>query len=183
MKEDATYAKYFFIGQELVANNIHEYVPDPFKILIIKSALALSPIIFVADVNCDGYQPAKDTVVLFCHYNDVIMSAMASQITNLTIVYSTVYSGADQRKHQSSASLTFVGGPMNSTHKGPVARKMFPIYDVIMLTIVTPHSWMNTCTNINHCDKMQCPITCWLVLWKHKRRFKILKQYWFLSYV
>ena len=42
------------------------------------------------------------------HYNDVIMGALASQITSLTIVYSTVYSGADQRKHQSSASLAFV---------------------------------------------------------------------------
>ena len=44
------------------------------------------------------------------HYSEVIMSAMASQITSLTIVYSTVYSGADQRKQQSSASLTFVRG-------------------------------------------------------------------------
>ena len=42
------------------------------------------------------------------HYNDDIMIAMASQITSLTIVYSTFYSGADQRKHQSSASLAFV---------------------------------------------------------------------------
>ena len=53
------------------------------------------------------------------HYNDVIMSAMASQITSLTIVYSTVYAGADQRKHQSSASLAFVRGihrwPVNSS--------------------------------------------------------------------
>ena len=39
------------------------------------------------------------------HYSDVMMSAMASQITSLTIVYSTVHSGTDQRKHQSSASL------------------------------------------------------------------------------
>ena len=38
------------------------------------------------------------------------MGAMASQLTSLTIVYSIVYSGADQRKHQSSASLTFVPG-------------------------------------------------------------------------
>ena len=38
------------------------------------------------------------------------MSAMASQIASLTIVNSTVYSGADQRKHQSSASLAFVQG-------------------------------------------------------------------------
>ena len=42
------------------------------------------------------------------HYNDVIMGAIASQITSLTIVYSTVYSDADQRKHQSTASLGFV---------------------------------------------------------------------------
>ena len=44
------------------------------------------------------------------HYNDVIMSMMASHITSLTIVYSTIYSGADQREHQSSASLAFVWG-------------------------------------------------------------------------
>ena len=44
------------------------------------------------------------------HYSDVIMAAMTSQINSLTIVYSTVYSGADQRKHQSSASLAFVRG-------------------------------------------------------------------------
>ena len=44
------------------------------------------------------------------HYNDVIMGAIASQITSLPIFYSTVYSGGDQRKHQSSASLAFVRG-------------------------------------------------------------------------
>ena len=70
------------------------------------------------------------------HNNDVIMGANASQITSLTIVYSTVYSGADQRKHQSSASLAFVRGiyrgPVNSPHKWPVTRKMFPFDDVIM---------------------------------------------------
>ena len=64
------------------------------------------------------------------------MSLMASQITSLTIVYSTVYSGADQRKHQSSASLAFVRGihrgPVNSPHRWPVTRKMFPFDDVIM---------------------------------------------------
>ena len=69
-------------------------------------------------------------------YDDVTMSLMASQITSLTIVYSTVYSGADQRKLQSSASLAFVWGihrgPVNSLHKRPVTRKMFPFDDVIM---------------------------------------------------
>ena len=44
------------------------------------------------------------------HYNDVTMTTTASQITSLTVVYSIVYSGADQRKHQSSASLAFVRG-------------------------------------------------------------------------
>ena len=70
------------------------------------------------------------------HYNDVIMGAMASQITSLTIVYPTIYSGTDQRKHHSSASLAFVRGihrwPVNSPHKWPVTRKMFPFNDVIM---------------------------------------------------
>ena len=63
------------------------------------------------------------------HYNDVIMGTIASQITSLTIVYSTDYSDANQRKHQSSASLVFVRGfhrrPVNSPHKWPVTRKMF----------------------------------------------------------
>ena len=59
------------------------------------------------------------------------MGAIASQITSLTIVYSTVYSDADQRKHQSSASLAFV----NSPHKWPVTRKMFPFDDVIMFSV------------------------------------------------
>ena len=44
------------------------------------------------------------------HYIDVIMSAMTCQITTLTVVYSTVYSDTDQRKHHSSASLAFVWG-------------------------------------------------------------------------
>ena len=56
------------------------------------------------------------------HYNDVIMGAITSQITSLTIVYSTVYSDADQRKHQDSASLAFVRGihrwPVNSPTNG-----------------------------------------------------------------
>ena len=65
------------------------------------------------------------------------MSAMASQINSLTIVYSSVYSGANQRKHQSSASLAFVRvihrWPVNSLHKGPVTRKMFPFDDLVMV--------------------------------------------------
>ena len=75
---------------------------------------------------------------LYCatHYNDVVMTAMASQITSLTVVHSIVYSDTDQRKHQSSALLAFARGihqwPVNSQHKGSVARKRFPFDDVIM---------------------------------------------------
>ena len=70
------------------------------------------------------------------HYNDIIMGAIASQITSITIVYSAVNSGANQRKHRSSASLAFVRGihrwPVNSPHKWPVTRKMFPLDGVIL---------------------------------------------------
>ena len=79
--------------------------------------------------------------ILVSHNNDIIMGAIASQITSLTIVYSIIYSDADQRKHQSSASLAFVRGihrgPVNSLHKWPVTRKMFPFDDVIMKS----HTW------------------------------------------
>ena len=79
-----------------------------------------------------------------CRYCDVIMGAKASQNTSLTIVYSTVYSAANQRKYQSSASLAFVWGihrsPVNSPHNWPVTRKMFPFDDAIMVTDVLPLS-------------------------------------------
>ena len=81
------------------------------------------------------------------------MSPTASQITSLVIVYSIVYSGSDQRKHQSSASLAFVRGihrrPVNSPHKWPVTRKMFPFDDVIM--------------NVSHVDS---PL--YLTHWRHQ---------------
>ena len=64
------------------------------------------------------------------------MTTIASRITSLEVVYSIVYSDADQRKHQSSALLAFVRGihpwPVNTPHKGPVTRKLFPFDDVIM---------------------------------------------------
>ena len=81
-----------------------------------------------------------DVLMLSCsvalNWIEGILFVVASQITSLTIVYSTVYSGSDQRKHQSTASMVFVRGihqwPVNSPHKGPVTRKMFPFDDVIM---------------------------------------------------
>ena len=72
-----------------------------------------------------------------CHYSDVIMSTMASQITGVSIVCSTACSGTEQRKHQSSPSLAFVWGihrgPVNSPHKRPVTQKMFPFDDIIIV--------------------------------------------------
>ena len=71
------------------------------------------------------------------HYNDVIMGVVVSQITSITIVYSSVYSGTDKKNHQSSASLAFVREihrrPVNSPLKGPVTRKKFPFDDVVMI--------------------------------------------------
>ena len=87
---------------------------------------------------------------LLCHYSDFMMGAITSQITSLTIVYSTVYSGTDQWQHQSSASLAFVRGihrwPVNSPHKWPVTRKIFPFDDVIMLMI---YRWTQNCIDWN----------------------------------
>ena len=105
------------------------------------------------------------------HNNDVIMSAIASQITSLTIFYSTVYLGADQRWHQSSASLDFVWGihrwPVNSPHKGPVTWKMSPFGDVIMVLYDACH--------YRHCAfflSFACihlliptPLHFWITLW------------------
>ena len=87
--------------------------------------------------NNNGFFPHSVTQYFaVVHYNDVIMSAMAYQINSLMVVYSTVYSDADQREHQISATLAFVRGinrwPENSPHKGPVTRKLFP-FVVIMI--------------------------------------------------
>ena len=102
------------------------------KIDIYKKMTEILSSFVVGDVPVDGLTPSDRT-----HYGDVIMSSMASQITSLSIVYSPVYSGADQRKHQSSAALAFVRGihrsTANSPHNGSVTRKMFPFDDVIMI--------------------------------------------------
>ena len=101
------------------------------------------------------YQAAEIqlTVIKWCsqwypgiHNNDVIMGTIASQTTSLVIVYSAVYSDADQRKHRSSASLAFVRRihrrPVNSPHKWPVTRKRFHL----MTSLCT----MGVCTPVWH---------------------------------
>ena len=94
---------------------------SPYKVMAVKRHLTISQ---------DGYHGynivASKTKTKLC----------ASQMTSLAIVYSTVHSGADQRKHQSSASLALVRWIhwwlVNSLHKWPVTWKMFPFDDVIM---------------------------------------------------
>ena len=119
-------------------------------------AVALAIIYYICSTPCTGsnvsffklsyyiqwwfikYQESQTpTILLAPHYSDVIISAMASEITSLTIVYVTVYSGGDQRKHQSSASLVFGRGIHRWPHKGPVTRKMIPFDDVIMMQSIS----------------------------------------------
>ena len=85
------------------------------------------------------------------HYSNIIMGAIASRITSLTIVYTTVYSDADQRKHLSSMSLAFVRGPVNFPHKWPVTRKMFRFDDIIMVYSI----WFPVCSLVD-----ESTITC-----------------------
>ena len=98
---------------------------------------------------------------------NVIMGMIASQITSLTIVCSTVYSGANQRKHQISASLAFVRGihrgPVNSPHKWPVTRKVFPFDDVIMdwsvlVQIMASHRPLSDPMSMQFIDRETRPI-------------------------
>ena len=107
------------------------------------------------------------------------MGAIASQITILTIVFSTVYLDTGQRKHQCSASLAFVRGihrrAVNSPHKWPVTRKMFPFDDVILQWSLTLLAYMYHrnrealnlfpayfCDNfeINECQMLPVVISC-----------------------
>ena len=85
------------------------------------------------------------------HCSDVTKSAMASRTTGVSIVYSTVCSGVDRRKHQSSASLAFVRGihwwPVNSPHKRPVTQKMLPFDDVIMKYLSTIMIYLSAITH------------------------------------
>ena len=89
------------------------------------------------------------------------MRAIASQITSLTSVYSIVYSCAHQRKRQSSALLAFAQGihrwPVNSPHKWPVTRKMFPLDDVIMIRKVFPCYDIFSSTNTYNWQKICLP--------------------------
>ena len=100
--------------------------------------------VYIADLRELLYAtPQNKCTVLWCfvcgqiiHYDDVIMSTIASQITSLTIVYSTIYSGADQSKHQSSASLAFVWG----IHRNAENVSIWWRHHVFLNGVVVTHS-------------------------------------------
>ena len=102
------------------------------------------------------------------HYCAVIRGSMASQITSLTIVYSIVHSGADQRKHQSPASLAFVSGihrwPVNSPHKSPVTLKTFPFDNAIMTMKTKGHPSRKPMLEIQFKSQFLCMVkdTLWM---------------------
>ena len=120
----------------VAAGNWVSFIP----VITIIRRLVLNPPDDLLDKFCPTYPLLPGIMSWYTNqrvqYDDVIMGVIASQITSLTIVYSTVYSTADQRNHQSSAPLAFVRGihrgPVNFPHKWPVTRKMFPFDDVIM---------------------------------------------------
>ena len=126
------------------------------------------------------------------------MGAIASQITSLTIVYSTVYSDVDQRKHQSFASLAFVWGihrgSVNSPHKWPVTREMFPFDDVIMCGIAL--WWMSLIWN-QYCSGNglvqlgmgsrkpifnQCSVKIFTIAKRYLRQYS-LRAWWYLVFL
>ena len=108
---DSTITRSQFWFAHLVKNDYHRYRSSIYGNMFNSIVLM---------VRADGSAP---------HYGDDIMSARVSQITSPTTVCATVYSGADQRKHQSSASLAFVRGihrwPVNSPHTGQWRGKCF----------------------------------------------------------
>ena len=126
------------------------------------------------------------------HYNDIIMSEMPSQIISVSIVCSTIFAGADQRKHQSSAApLAFVRGihwwPVNSPHKRPVTRKIFPFDGIIMIKEV--YLTLNVYIESNHsktskhklCLKLLgCTVCCCFHKW-FLAATKQLYEWYFLS--
>ena len=122
-------------------------------------------------VFCIAYILGTSGKTPYYHYNDVIMSIMASQITSLM----TVYSDSDQRKHQSSRSVAFVRGirrwPVNSRHKGPLTWKMFP-FDAVIMTLYDSKSntikiTLGPTNEFSNSNSMEISFSCNSILGYH----------------
>ena len=111
------------------------------------------PQLYMNAITSPCLEPYPGLAYLCWHYGDVIMDAIASQITSLIIVYSIVYSDADQRKHHSFASLAVVWwihrGPVNSPHKWPGTRKCFHLMT---------SSWVKQTAECVICTAIKCAL-------------------------
>ena len=130
-------------GNPLLTGGSQHKGPVSWLCSLYYTAVAVVPSWSLGDSDCLGWRrqfPVMPVLLTVAtnerHHSDIIMSTTVSQTTSVLIVCSTVCSGVDQRTHQRSASLAFVRGidrwPVDSPHKGPLTRKMFPYDDVIM---------------------------------------------------
>ena len=96
------------------------------------------------------------------HYIDVVMTTMPSQFTSLTVVYSTVYSDADQRKHQSSVSLAFVWGIHRDRWihrtKGQLRGEYFHLMTSSWCYVTVAH--FRTCRSVNTVRLRRVRVEC-----------------------
>ena len=109
-------------------------------------------------VELNKYNICTYDECIIVHYSDVIMSMMASQITNVSIIYSTVCSGADQRK-QAPCHWPLWGEFTDSLHKGPVTWKMFSFDDII----ICKQKYRNQ-TNVESNKETNCDFFFWFLL-------------------
>ena len=135
----------------LSINSLSAGIKDSMASVIITKQRACSQVLFTVILQ-GCFAGAGETVWLArCNYSDVIMSAITSQITGVSIVCWAVCSGADRRN--SKASLAYVRGihrwPVDSPHKGSVIRRMSSFDDVIMASI-----W-----NVNDMDRTSLSLT------------------------
>ena len=128
--------------------------------------------------SCQWHQLGRN------HYSDIIMRTMGSQFSSVSIVYSTVYPGVDQRKHQSSASLAFVRGihrwPLHSHQKGPVTRKMLPFNDVTIM-IFQFHSEATTWCSQSQNDQISQSVYYPYFLFQNERMGYMAFLYWTMT--
>ena len=141
--EETTGHRWIVSHKEAVTRGFNVYLIVSLNKLLNKQSVnwdAVTPMWPQCNTHTGGYATGK---YLWPHYSDVVMNTRASQITGTSIVSPAICSGADQRNHQSSASLAFVRvihRPLSgSPHQGPVTRKIFPFDDVIMNSSLLTH--------------------------------------------
>ena len=119
-----------------LVNNVEHHAPLSRSSLCMHVFQQSHSLLDKSDIVRHGCTNAPSSQQFYHHHIDVIMTTVASQITSLAVVYSIVYSDADERKHQRSASLAFGRGIHRDRwiHRTKaVTRKMFPFDDVIMI--------------------------------------------------